>query len=153
MATIETMFELIQKLTSDVKALHRDVRKIRQVIDDPTGEKADARSKNNGFKKPMDIDDALRTFLGLEAGAQISRSEVTKAIDAYAVANNLKKGKVIDIDEKLKALLNPPEGAEVSYLKLQHYLAPHYIKAVVAPSEAKPKKPRVKAAAPAPAAP
>lgn len=140
MATIESLAAAVEKLTADLKALHRDVRKIRQVVEDPTGEKADLRSKNNGFKKPMDIDDALRSFLGLEAGAQISRSDVTKAIDAYAVANNLKNGKVITMDEKLKALLNPPEGTEVSYLKLQHFLAPHYIKA----EPSKPVRPRVK---------
>lgn len=129
MATLDAVLELLQKLSGDVKSLHRDVRKVRQAIDDPTGEKAEIRSKNNGFKKPMDVDDALRGFLGIAPDAKISRSEVTKAIDAYAVANNLKNGKVISMDDKLKALLNPAEGSEVSYLKLQHYLAPHYIKA------------------------
>lgn len=143
MATIEALTALVEKLSNDIKALHRDVRKIKQVVEDPTGEKAELRSKNNGFKKPMDIDDALRSFLGLEPGVQISRSDVTRAIDTYAVANNLKKGKVIDLDDKLRALLNPPEGAEVSYLKLQHYLAPHYIKAVK-PEGEKPARPRVK---------
>lgn len=144
MATIEALTVLVEKLSADIKALHRDVRKIRQTVEDPTGEKAELRSKNNGFKKPMEIDDALRSFLGLEAGVLISRSDVTKAIDAYAVSNNLKKGKVIDMDDKLKALLNPPEGAEVSYLKLQHYLAPHYIKA---PAPEKPARPKVKKSA------
>jgi chromatin remodeling complex protein RSC6 len=142
MATVESLTALVEKLSADLKALHRDVRKIRQVVEDPTGEKAELRAKNNGFKKPMDIDDALRSFLGHEAGAQISRSDVTKAIDAYAVANNLKNGKVIQMDDKLKALLNPPDGVEVSYLKLQHFLAPHYIKS----ETAKPTRPRVKKA-------
>ncbi len=142
MATVESLTVLVEKLTADIKALHRDVRKIRQTVEDPTGEKAEQRAKNNGFKKPMNIDDALREFLGLAADAQISRSDVTKAIDAYAVANNLKNGKVIQMDDKLRALLNPPDGVEVSYLKLQHFLAPHYIKS----ETAKPTRPRVKKA-------
>jgi hypothetical protein len=67
MAT-ETITDLINKLSSEIKSLHKDVRKIRQSIDDPTGEKAEARSQNNGFKKPLDVDEHLRTFLALEPG-------------------------------------------------------------------------------------
>lgn len=143
------MEDLLNKLIADVKSLHRDVRKIRQSIDDPTGEKAKARSQNNGFRKPLEVDDKLREFLGLEAGAKISRAEVTQAIDAYAVKNNLKAGQIINMDDKLRDLLQPPEGVQVTYLKLQHYLAPHYIKPEPAPKKeaadpaALPKKPRV----------
>ena len=131
------MEELLNKLIADVKSLHKDVRKIRQAIDDPTGEKAKARSQNNGFRKPLEVDEKLRDFLGLEAGAKISRAEVTQAIDAYAVKNSLKSGQIINMDDKLRDLLQPPEGVQVTYLKLQHYLAPHYIKP---PQAAAPKK-------------
>ena len=147
------MEALLEKLIADVKSLHKDVRKIRQSIDDPTGEKAKARSQNNGFRKPLDVDDKLREFLGLEPGVKISRAEVTQAIDAYAVKNSLKNGQNINMDDKLRDLLQPPADVQVTYLKLQHYLAPHYIKAVVAPTaatpaadDAKPKKPRVRKA-------
>lgn len=136
------MEELLNKLIADVKSLHKDVRKIRQSIDDPTGEKAKARSQNNGFRKPLEVDDKLREFLGLEAGTKISRAEVTQAIDAYAVKNNLKAGQIINMDDKLRDLLQPPEGVQVTYLKLQHYLAPHYIK----PPPAAPKKEKDEAA-------
>jgi upstream activation factor subunit UAF30 len=146
------MEALLEKLVADVKSMHKDIRKIRQSIEDPSGEKAKARSQNNGFRKPLDVDDKLREFLALEAGAKISRAEVTQAIDAYAVKNNLKAGQVINMDDKLRDLLQPPADVQVTYLKLQHYLAPHYIKAdkpVVeksAPVDDKPKKPRVRKA-------
>lgn len=123
----DTLVELMNKLSAEIKSLHKDVRKIRQSIDDPTGEKAEARSQNNGFKKPLDVDDKLRTFLALEAGVKISRAEVTKAIDAYAVKHGLKKGQLINMDDSLRDLLQPPADVEVTYLKLQHFLAPHYI--------------------------
>lgn len=161
MATDNTSIEtLIAKLSAEIKSLHKDVRKIRQSIDDPTGEKAEARSQNNGFKKPLDVDDKLRAFLQLEPGVKISRAEVTKAIDAYAVAHSLKKGQLINMDDTLRDLLQPPENVDVTYLKLQHFLAPHYItepktevkktpvaadKTPVAADE-KPKKPRVRKA-------
>lgn len=147
------MEALLEKLIADVKSLHRDVRKIRQAIDDPSGEKAKARSQNNGFRKPLDVDDKLREFLGLAPGVKISRAEVTQAVDAYAVKNNLKSGQVINMDDKLRDLLQPPADVQVTYLKLQHYLAPHYIKPTPEPKPAaaaadpeKPKKPRVRKA-------
>jgi SMC interacting uncharacterized protein involved in chromosome segregation len=161
MAT-ENITELINKLSAEIKSLHKDVRKIRQSIDDPTGEKAEARSQNNGFKKPLDVDEHLRTFLALEPGVKISRAEVTKAIDAYAVKHSLKQGQLIKMDDNLRNLLQPPPDVEVTYLKLQHFLAPHYItppkpeavkKAVKVAAEVvsildgdKPKKPRVRKA-------
>lgn len=138
--------QLLQQIVSDIKSLHRDVRKIRQKLDDPSGEKAKARSENNGFKKPIQIDDALRSFLGLNAGDMISRSEVTRAINKYAEANNLKSGQVIRMDKTLGDLLNPPAGEEVTFLKLQTYLSPHYVKTEVKPAaDAKPKVVRKKA--------
>ena len=121
------MDELIAKLSAEIKSMHKDIRKIRQAIEDPTGDKAAARSQNNGFKKPLDVDDKLRAFLGLADGAQISRSDVTRAIDKYAVDNKLKNGQVINMDDNLRDLLQPPADVQVTYLKLQHYLAPHYI--------------------------
>lgn len=152
---METIQATIEKLAADIKSLHKDVRKIRQKLEDPTGEKAEARSQNNGFRKPLEVDEKLREFLGLASGAKISRAEVTQAIDAYAVKHGLKAGQVINMDDKLRDLLQPPADAQVTYLKLQKYLAPHYIKpapatpaaaATPVTEEAKPKKPRVKKA-------
>jgi chromatin remodeling complex protein RSC6 len=133
----------LESLAADLKSIHRDIRKIRQILDDPTGEKAKARSENNGFKKPMEVDAVLSAFLGLNVGERISRSDVTKAVNKYASDNNLKNGQVINLDDKLRALLNPPEGEEVTFLKLQRYLAPHYVKSE--PVAVDKKKPRVKA--------
>jgi upstream activation factor subunit UAF30 len=148
MASID---ELIGKLSAEIKSLHRDVRKIRQTLEDPSGEKAEARSRNNGFKKPINVSDHLREFLGLEPGTLISRSDVTQAINKYATENNLKDGQVIKMDDKLKAILNPPEGFDMTFMKLQHYLKIHYVKdpppaeeAEQTPAPVPVRKPRVK---------
>jgi upstream activation factor subunit UAF30 len=34
------------------------------------------------------------------------------------------------LDDKLRALLEPPADIQVTYLNLQKYLSPHYIKKV-----------------------
>ena len=121
----------LETLSADLKALHRDVRKIRQLLEDPTGEKAEQRSKNNGFKKPIPVSAALANFLGVEAGTLVSRADVTQAINKYATEHNLKQGQKIVLDDKLKVLLNPPEGFEMTFLKLQHFLKPHYLSATI----------------------
>jgi upstream activation factor subunit UAF30 len=104
------------------------MRKIRQLLEDPTGEKAKKRTENNSFKRPLKVSDKLRTFLQLQPDEMISRSEVTKRINQYAAEHNLKNGQKINLDAALKDLLNPPEGTDITYLNIQRYMKDHYIK-------------------------
>lgn len=134
----------LEEVFTALKAVHRDIRKIRQHIEDPTGEKAKARSENNGFKKPIQVDDSLRAFLNLTPDQMISRSEVTRAINVYAEKNNLKNGQNIKMDDTLRKLLNPPAGEDVTFLTLQKYLAPHYVKSVKETPKVEEKKIEVK---------
>jgi chromatin remodeling complex protein RSC6 len=60
-------------------------------------------------------------------------------MNKYFEANNLKAGQKISLDDKLKALLEVPEGTQLTFLNLQHYLSKHYIK-----DETVEKKPRAK---------
>ena len=140
----------LESLDAALKSLHRDVRKIRQLLEDPTGEKADQRSKNNGFKKPIPISAALANFLGVDPSQPVSRADVTQGINKYATEHNLKQGQKINLDDKMRVLLNPPEGFEMTFLKLQHFLKPHYLSPKVeagaageVPEAQKPRKPRV----------
>jgi upstream activation factor subunit UAF30 len=131
MATLETISTEITALRSDVKNLTKLVRKIKNTQDDPDGEKAKARAANNGFNRKQDITPELRAFLGIPEGELVSRSEVTKFVNTYITTNGLKhpeNGRQIVLDEKLKALLSPEEGVVVTYLNLQKFLSPHYVK-------------------------
>jgi chromatin remodeling complex protein RSC6 len=95
------------------------------------GEKAKARAANNGFNRKQEVTPKLREFLGLAEGELISRSEVTKFINKYITENNLKhpdNGRQLVLDDKLKDLLQPPADVVVTYLNLQKYLSPHYVK-------------------------
>lgn len=121
--------EEIQQLQKDVRSLNKLVRKVYNYLLDPTGEKAAERHKNSGFNRPQKISEELRVFLGLGADETISRSDVTKRINEYVKANGLKhpdNGRMIVPDEKLKKLLKPTD--QLSYLNMQKYLNPHYIK-------------------------
>lgn len=129
--------DLLQALQAEIKALRKDLRKVKALLEDPTGEKSKARASNNGFNKPLDVSDKLRAFLKLAPGEQISRSQVTKRVNEYVTTHNLKAGQVINLDATLKDLLNPPEGTNVTFLNIQKYINHHYIKPA-APASATP---------------
>ena len=129
--SIETVLSEITALRSELKSLTKIVRKIKAKQDDPNGEKSANRAKNNGFNREQKISDKLRTFLGLEEGKLVSRSFVTRAINTYVKENGLKhpdNGRVLVLDQKLRDLLQPPADVQVTFLNLQKYLGPHYIK-------------------------
>jgi upstream activation factor subunit UAF30 len=120
--TLQTIFE-------EIKLLRKDLRKVKNLIEDPQGEKAKARSTTNGFNKPLDISEELRKFLKLAAGEQISRSQVTKKVNEYVTEKGLKQGQNINMDAPLKAILDPPADVQVTFLNIQKYINKHYIKA------------------------
>jgi len=156
MATLESIQSDIAALAKELKSVAKLVRKVRATQEDPDGEKAKSRSANNGFNRPLNVSEELRGFLGLAAGETISRSEVTSRLTKYVKENDLKhpeNGRVIILDAKLTALLNPPKDVQVNFLNVQKYLSPHYSKIEAEPATAvdtaaavaaKPKRPVVR---------
>lgn len=129
--SLEAIQSEVASLRSDVKTLTKLVRKMKNTLEDPNGEKAKARAVNNGFNRKQEITPKLREFLGLPDGELISRSEVTKFINKYITEKGLKhpdNGRQLILDDKLKDLLQPPADVTVTYLNLQKYLSPHYVK-------------------------
>jgi chromatin remodeling complex protein RSC6 len=129
--SLETIETEIAALRADVKALTKIIRKVKNTQEDPLGEKAKARAANNGFNRKQEITPKLREFIGLPEDELISRSEVTKFINKYITDNGLKhpdNGRQLILDDKLKDLLQPPAEVVVTYLNLQKYLSPHYVK-------------------------
>jgi chromatin remodeling complex protein RSC6 len=128
---MEDIKKEIADLRSEIKSLTKIVRKIRSKLEDPDGEKQKARAINNGFNRKQNISDELRAFMGLGAGEQASRSEVTKFLTKYITDKGLKhpeNGRQLVLDDTLRALLKPPADVQVTYLNLQKFLSPHYIK-------------------------
>jgi upstream activation factor subunit UAF30 len=129
--SLETIQTELAALRNDIKTLTKLVRKVKNTQEDPDGEKAKKRSENNGFNRKQEITPKLREFLALPEGELISRSEVTKFINKYIIEKGLKhpeNGRQIILDDTLKELLSPPADTQVTYLNLQKFLSPHYIK-------------------------
>lgn len=138
----------VQKTLAEVqkenKSMAKLIRKLRASQDDPDGEKAKARAKNNGFNIPRKITPEFSKFLKLADDELITRSQVNKKISEYVNANNLKhpeNGRIILIDDALRALLDPPADIQITYLNIQKYLSKHYIKDEAAEKPAKAEKP------------
>ena len=150
MATLDSLALDIAAVQKDLKALRKAVRKVLGDIEDPTGEKKEARAKNNGFNKPQVVSPAMRSFLSLGPEEMISRSQVTKAVNAYVTEKDLKKGQNITLDAALQGLLSPPEGTQITFLNIQKFLNQHYVKQVEPKAPAtkevteKPPRPKVK---------
>ena len=129
--SLENIESELAAIRTDIKNLAKVIRKIKTKQDDPDGEKAKARSVNNGFNRKQEITPKLREFMGIKEGELVSRSEVTKYINKYILDKGLKhpdNGRQIVLDDTLKELLNPPADEQVTYLNIQKYLSPHYIK-------------------------
>jgi len=88
-----------------------------------------APAKDCIFTKPVRISDELGAFLGKPKNTEVSRSEVTKGIMAYAKAHNLMNKQTINADASLRKLLTLAEGDKLTILNLQKFLRRHYIKA------------------------
>jgi chromatin remodeling complex protein RSC6 len=146
-ATLETLSAALDALAKEQRALRKDVRKIRQHLEDPNGEKQAARAQNNGFNKPLGVSDKLRAFLNLAADEKISRSQVTRKMNEYVEAKGLKAGQNISLDATLKDLLQVPEGVQVTFLNIQKYINPHYVKEPKPEGEKKPRAKKAPAAA------
>ena len=129
--SLENIQSDITALRSEIKTLTKLIRKIKTTQEDPDGEKAKKRAENNGFNRKQEITPKSRAFLSLPDGELISRSEVTKFINKYILEKGLKhpeNGRQIILDDTLRDLLAPPADVQVTYLNLQRYLSPHYVK-------------------------
>jgi chromatin remodeling complex protein RSC6 len=114
--------------------VHREIkdarkRKRRVKVDENGNEVKRAPSI---FERPTQITDELCVFLGKAKGTQMSRSEVTKAVNQYVKDKNLKDKHTIKADAPLRKLLSITEADTLTYFNLQKYLNRHYVKAVVA---------------------
>lgn len=128
--SLENIQTELVAIRSEIKSLTKIVRKIKSKQDDPNGEKAKKRAENNGFNRKQKVSDKLRDFLSLKKNELVSRSEVTKAINKYITEKGLKhpdNGRILVMDDKLRDLLQPGD-VQVTYLNLQKFLSPHYIK-------------------------
>jgi len=130
----ETLSALQSGLKRLEKRVHRDMKdarkRRRRVKLDENG--VEVKRAPSIFERPTLVTQELLTFLGRPSETLMSRSEVTKAVNDYVKANNLKNKHDIKPDAPLRKLLAIGEGEPLTYFNLQRYLNRHYIKATPA---------------------
>ena len=133
---LETLGRTSKSLTVEMKALAKDVQKLRvsktkkvkRVVD------PDAPRKMGALEKPVPISEELSDFLGLEKGELYSRQIITKTINKYVKDNELQNPEnrryiLLESEAglKLKALLRDPDQP-LTFFNIQRYLKVHYPK-------------------------
>ena len=134
---IQQVTTILSSMKADYKLLEKSVsRELKAASKSKKAKKASSGNRQpSGFVKPSVISEELITFLGKEAGTMMSRVEVSKGINAYITANNLKdkvSGRQINPDAKLATLLKIGKDEVLTYFNLQKYLKIHFVKTVVA---------------------
>lgn len=143
-AKIQQVSGILSSLKSDSKDLRKQIAQDRKAAEKAAkkggkrkskvdGEKAESKPRNSGFMKPVRLSDELATFLGKSNGAVMGRQDANAEIRNYVATHGLKetakgKGRNINPDAKLSALLKIPSGVQLDYFNLQKYMKPHFIK-------------------------
>ena len=129
--TAATLLGQVKKLEKRVHREMKDARKRRRRVKlDENG--VEVKRAPSIFERPTQVTGELLTFLGRPAGTLMSRSEVTKAVNEYVKAHDLKNKHDIKPDAPLRKLLAVGESEPLTYFNLQRYLNRHYVKAVPA---------------------
>jgi len=122
----------MKKMEKQVARLEKKAERRRRRKTGAVG--ADGEKKSNPttvFTKPVEITKDLCVFLGLAAGTQVSRSDVTRGVMKYAKDHKLTDKQAIKPDATLRKLLGLTEADSLTILNLQKYLKGHYVKAAV----------------------
>ena len=112
---------LEKNITKQMKGLKKEAQK----------NKNKGNRKPSGFAKPSKVTKELCEFMKKDEGAEIARTEVTKALVSYIKENKLEKkenSKIICPDEKLKTLLSIDDAEELTYFNIQKFMNKHFVK-------------------------
>jgi chromatin remodeling complex protein RSC6 len=145
---IERIEQLKKNTVDEYKSMVSDLRSMKKTVAKLEKKKKKRKPADpnkprtpSGITRPVPITDELTTFLGLESGTLIRRTDVTKLICQYIKDNNLQSdadGRQIDLTKeggaKLRTLLSFPEDQGLTYFNLQTYLKDHFIKNVPVPA-------------------
>lgn len=133
-AKLHQLIGLFSTVKNDFKTLEKAVAREMKIAQKASAKKRQntGNRKPSGFVKPARISDELAAFLGKDVGTEMSRTDVSKEINAYIVKHSLKNvqnGRIIHPDAKLTKLLKVQKDDELTFFNLQRYMKPHFAKA------------------------
>jgi chromatin remodeling complex protein RSC6 len=136
-SNIQKVSALVTALKNEYRALEKSYARQLKAAQKSQGKRkrsTEGRSPSV-FTEPTDISDDLADFLGIERGSKVARADVTSALNAYIVKNDLRQPdnkRIILPDAKLRALLKIDETVSLTYFNLQRYLTVVFPKKEVA---------------------
>ena len=142
---LDTLAKTSKSLTIEMKALTKDVNKLR--VSKASGKKQkrvvnpDTPRKLGALEKPVSISEELAEFLGLTKGEMYSRQQVTQGVNKFVKDNDLQNPEnrryiLLESEAglKLKSLLRDPDQP-LTFFNIQRYLKVHYPKVELPESE------------------
>ena len=135
---LDTLAKTSKSLTVEMKALTKDVNKLR--VSKASGKRQkrvvnpDTPRKLGALEKPVPISEELTEFLGLTKGEMYSRQQITQNINKFVKDNDLQNPEnrryiLLESEAglKLKSLLRDPDQP-LTFFNIQRYLKVHYPK-------------------------
>ena len=123
-----TLTAQLKTLSARVRTLQKQYTKVSKASS-KRGKKSGGSKTVSGFATPTKISNELCSFMGLQSGTEVARTEVTKYLSKYIKDHELQDAKnrrVIVPDKKLGKLLNVGKSDSVTYFNLQKYMKPHF---------------------------
>ena len=120
----------LTSLKKDVKDLEKKTKKKIKNLNKKKKVINKSEKKPSGFAKPTKLSKELISFMNLEDGVEMARTDVTKYIINYIKENELENKenrKLIKPDNNLKNLLGI-NNEEIGYFDIQKYMNKHYLK-------------------------
>jgi len=130
-AKVNSFASLLKETQTLLKALSKEYDRMKKTVEKTERKRANARTNPNGFAKPAKITDEMHDFLGVPKGTEISRTDVTRRVNAYIKEHNLynpTNKRIILPDAKLRKILSAAPDQEVTFFNLQRFLSASFIK-------------------------
>ena len=137
------MLTVIKQLQGTIKQLSKEYVRLEKEVSKRSGKKGKGKGKKgdsdnstprppSGFAKPTKLTSKLCDFLNILHDSELSRTEVTRKINAYVKEHKLQNPanlKEIIPDDNLESLLNTKAQPDkvLTYFNLQTFMKPLFI--------------------------
>jgi chromatin remodeling complex protein RSC6 len=130
MERINESYNTIRSLRADFRTLERMHRvEMKNSRRNRKTKSTRGSKKPSGFNKPCTVPEQIVRLLGLEAGVELPRTQITKLIYGYIKDNGLqdpKDKRTINPDKKLQKLFSLASEEQISFYNIQTHIKKLY---------------------------